>query len=237
VRYDQVISFLPFIRMNHAQILMARLLIAGLFISLSAQAQKLEVGGGLGGMLYKGDVSPVLNPRFYRPAAHLFFRYNATRSFSLRAGIAAGSFGATDRVSRDPLQQVRNYSFRSRLSEATFDIQYNFLNYKLTPKANNWTPYVFGGVGLCNFRNPVVKAQGIINFPVGIGVKYEISRPWSVGVEFGTRFTKNDYLDGLGERTFGITTAKNAQGNPALRDSYTYTSVMVSYTFYKIVCP
>lgn len=223
--------------MNHARINTARLLIAGLFISLSVQAQKLEVGGGVGGLLYKGDVSPALNPRFYRPAANLFFRYNASRSFSMRAGVALGSFGATDRVSRDPFRQVRNYSFRSRLSEATVDLQYNFLNYKRSPKEKNWTPYVFGGVGLCNFRNPVVRARGIINIPLGLGVKYEFSRPWSIGLEFGTRFTKNDYLDGLGERTFGVTTAKNGQENPALRDSYTYTAVTVSYTFYKIVCP
>ena len=223
--------------MNHARINTARLLIAGLFISLSAQAQKIEVGGGVGGILYKGDVSPALNPRFYRPAANLFFRYNASRSFSMRAGVGIGGFGATDRISRDPLLRARGYSFRSSLSEATVDLQYNFLNYKLTPKAKNWTPYIFGGVGLCSFRNPVVRARGIINFPLGVGVKYEINRPWSVGFEFGTRFTKNDYLDGLGERTFGVTTNKIAQGNPALRDSYTYTSVMVSYTFYKVVCP
>lgn len=223
--------------MNHARINAARLLIAGLFISLSVRAQKLEVGGGVGGMLYKGDVSPAPNPRFYRPAANLFFRYNASRSFSMRAGLGIGSFGATDRVSRDPLQQARGYSFRSRLSEATVDLQYNFLNYKLTPKARNWTPYVFGGVGLCSFRNPVVRARGIINFPLGVGVKYEINRPWSVGLELGTRFTKHDYLDGLGERTYGITTNKIAQGNPVLRDSYTYTALTVSYTFYKIVCP
>ncbi|HLL94980.1 MAG TPA: DUF6089 family protein [Spirosoma sp.] len=223
--------------MNQSGTRMARLLVAGLFISLSAQAQKFELGGGVGGMLYKGDVSPALNPRFYRPAANLFFRYNASRSFSLRAGIGIGSLGATDRVSRDPLQQLRNYSFRTRIREATVDLQYNFLNYALTPKARNWTPYVFGGVGLCDFRNQTVIAQGIINIPLGVGVKYEISRPWSVGLEFGTRFTKHDYLDGLGDRTFGGTTAKNAQGNPVLRDSYTYTALTVSYTFYKIICP
>lgn len=215
----------------------ARLLVAGLFISLSAQAQKLEVGGGLGGMLYKGDVSPRLNPRFYRPAANLFFRYNATRSFSMRAGIAIGGLRGEDRVSNDPLQQARDYSFRSNISEATVDLAYNFLNYKPQPKVRNWTPYVFGGLGLFNVRNDVVRARGMLSFPLGVGVKYEIKRPWSVGVEFGTRFTTNDYLDGLGERTYGVTTSKLAQSNPALSDSYTYTAITVSYTFYKIVCP
>ncbi|UHG89438.1 DUF6089 family protein [Spirosoma oryzicola] len=223
--------------MSKQHIIIARLFIVGLFISFSAQAQKIEIGGGLGGMLYKGDVSTRLNPRFYRPAANMFFRYNATRSFSIRAGLAVGGYQAEDHYSNDPFQQARNYSFRSRTSEATVDLQYNFLNYKLLPKVKNWTPYVFGGIGLYSYTNAVVKARALLNFPLGIGVKYEIKRPWSVGLEFGTRFTNNDYLDGLGERTFGVTTNKIAQGNTALKDSYTYTAITVSYTFYKIVCP
>lgn len=223
--------------MNERRFGTARLIVAGLFISLSVRAQKLEVGGGLGGMLYKGDVLPALNPRFYRPGANVFFRYNATRSFSVRAGLGIGGIRGDDRASNDPLRQARNYSFRSSLSEATVDVEYNFFNYKLVPKVKNWTPYVFGGIGLYSVKNQVVRARGFVNFPLGVGVKYEVNRPWSIGLEFGTRFANNDYLDGLGERTFGVTTNKIAQDNPALKDSYTYTAITVSYTFYKIVCP
>ncbi len=223
--------------MYNQQVYRAWLLVAGLFIGLGVQAQKLEVGAGAGGMLYKGDVSTFLNPRSYSPAGSLFVRYNLTRSVSFRAGLGIGSIQGEDRFSRDPLQQARDFSFRSRLSEATLDVQYNFRSYKLTPKIKNWSPYVFGGIGLCNFRNQTIRARGMVNFPLGVGVKYEIKRPWSVGVEFGTRFTNNDYLDGLGDRTFGVTTSKLGQGNPALKDSYTYTAITVSYTFYKIVCP
>jgi opacity protein-like surface antigen len=225
--------------MYRTQLSRARLLIAGLFISLSVQAQKIEVGGSLGGMLCKGDVTPSLNPRFYSPAGGVFFRYNATRSFSMRAGFAIGGVRGEDRVSSDPLQQARNFSYRTNLNEITADLQYNFLNYKPQPKVRNWTPYVFGGVGIVNFKNAVVKARGMLTFPLGVGIKYEIKRPWSVGLEFGTRFGNNDYLDGLGDRTFGPngTTSKLDQGNTALRDSYTYTAITVSYTFYKIFCP
>jgi hypothetical protein len=215
----------------------ARLIVVGLFISLTVQAQKIEIGAGLGGMLYKGDVSPALNPQFYRPAGSLFFRYNATRSLSIRVNGAIGGLRGQDDVSRDPLQQARNYSFRTNLLEAEVDFQYNFLNYQKLPKVKNWTPYVFGGIGLCRFTNAVVRMGGVITYPLGLGIKYEIRRPWSVGVEFGTRFTRNDYLDGLGDVTFGKATTKVSQGNPALKDSYTYTSLTLSYTFYKIVCP
>lgn len=210
---------------------------AGLFISISAQAQKIEIGGSLGGMLYKGDVSPALNPRFFNLAAGGFFRYNASRSFSIRAGGAIGAFEAEDRFSKDPLQQARNYSFRTKINEVFIDFEYNFLNYKPVPKAKNWTPYVFGGVGLCKFNNAVIRAGGVVTYPLGIGVKYEIKRPWSIGLEYGTRFTRHDYLDGLGDLTFGHAMTKTTQSNPALTDSYTYVALTLSYTFYKIVCP
>lgn len=222
---------------NRYQRRIARLVVAGLFISFSGQAQKIELGGSLGGMLYKGDVAPALNPRFINPAGGLFFRYNFTRSFSMRAGISVGAFHAEDSYSSDPLQQARNYSFKTNIQETFIDFEYNFLNYKPAPKAVNWTPYVFGGIGLCRFNNAVVKAGGILTYPLGIGVKYEIKRPWSIGAEFGTRFCRNDYLDGLSDLTFGRTVAKTGQSNPALSDSYTYIALTVSYTFYKIVCP
>ena len=223
--------------MHQYQLNIARLIVAGLFISLTVQAQKIEIGGGLGGMLYKGDVSPALNPRFIRPAGGLFFRYNATRSFSMRASGTIGGIRGEDQASHDPLQQARNYSFRSGITEAMIDFEYNFLNYKPLPKAKNWTPYIFGGIGLCRFTNSIIRVGGMITYPLGIGVKYEIKRPWSVGLEFGTRFGRNDYLDGLADGTFGTAMTKVTQGNPALTDSYTYTALTISYTFYKIVCP
>ncbi len=215
----------------------ARLLIAGLFISLHLHAQKIEVGGSLGGMLYKGDVSVHLDPRLYRPAGGLFFRYNATRSFSARLGVALGGVRGDDRLSNDPFQQARNFAFQSSISELTGDLQYNFRNYTSQPKVKNWTPYVFGGIGLFNSRNDVVRGRGMLNFPLGVGLKYEFHRPWSIGFEFGTRFTRYDYIDGLGDQTFGTTSNKLGQSNTALSDSYTYTAITLSYTFYKIVCP
>ena len=223
--------------MHRYRINKARLIVAGLFISLSVQAQKIEIGGGLGGMLYKGDVSPALNPRFLRPAAGLFFRYNATRSFSIRASGTIGGIRADDQASHDPFQQARNYAFRAGINEVAVDFEYNFLNYQSSPRVKNWTPYVFGGIGLCRFTNNIIRVGGMVTYPVGVGVKYEIKRPWSVGLEFGTRFGNNDYLDGLSDGTFGLTNAKLKQDNPALKDSYTYTALTISYTFYKIVCP
>lgn len=213
-------------------------MLVGLFLSFSAitslvLAQQVELGAGLGGMLYKGDISPQLNPRFYRPAANLFFRYNFTRSFSARAGIAMGQIGAEDAASRDPFQQARNRSFRTRIGEATLDMEYMFRDWKMIRRVKNWTPYLFAGIGYMSYNPRVEKGSRII-YPLGIGMKYEIKRPWSIGLEFGTRFTRNDALDGLAKAPGA---PRLSSGNPALSDSYTYTALTISYTFYKITCP
>lgn len=218
---------------------MARLLVVGLFISIGAQAQKIEVGGGLGGMLYKGELAPSLNPRFYRPAGGLFFRYNASRAFSVRVGVATGQVSADTRYANDPYLRVVKSYFRNTIREGTVDLAYNFRNYKPLRNVKNWTPYVFGGLGFYSYAKLGNESneKGLTNklmYPLGIGVKYEIRRPWSVGVEFGTRFTRSDYLDGNGF-TDG-STDKFAQGTPQ-KDHYTYTAITLSYTFYKLTCP
>lgn len=217
---------------------MAWLLVAGLFISIEAQAQKIELGVGLGGMLYKGELSPGLNPRFYKPAGGLFFRYNASRSFSVRAGVATGQVSADDKYARDPFRRAVGTFFRNTVQEATLDLEYNFRNYKLLKKVKNWTPYVFGGLGFYRYGKLNESDEGGLTnklmFPLGLGVKYEIRRPLSIGVEFGTRFTRSDYLDGIG--LSNGTTDKFGQGT-AQKDHYTYTAITLSYTFYKLTCP
>lgn len=67
--------------------------------------------------------------------------------------------------------------------------------------------YLFGGIGGV-IGNPKLKdgAGTIITpnnfskfgiaFPVGAGLKYTIDSKWSLGLEFGRRFTTTDYIDG-----------------------------------------
>lgn len=206
--------------------------------SVKSFAQKIEIGAGLGGFNYKGDISPAFRLQFFKPGGSLFFRYNASQALSLRAEVAAGLIGAKDSKREDPFQIARNMSFRTRITEGSAVAEYNFLNYQDKRFAINWTPYVFGGIGYSMFKPDVqtgdYKTSSFV-LPYGVGVKYQIKRPWSVGVELGARKTFTDYLDNLGgEPTSNI---KLEQGDPSLKDSYYYLRLSVSYTFYKIFCP
>lgn len=215
----------------------ARLLAVGLFLSpLLAAGQKFEIGGGLGAMLYKGDISPTLDPQFARPGGSLFVRYHPSQSFALRAQVLVGRLTAADSLSRDVFQQSRGASFQNTIREAALTAEYKFRNYTPLRNVKNWTPYVFGGVAVFGhgLRLPGEKPINLA-FPLGVGIKYEIARPWSVGIEFGTRFTSSDSLDGL--ENPGPGTPRLSQSDPDRKDQYTFVALTVSYTFYRIFCP
>jgi hypothetical protein len=207
------------------------------FLPNEVAAQKIEIGAGLGGFNYKGDISPKTRLRFIKPAGSVFFRYNPKQALSLRAELAAGRIGADDMKSDDPYQQARNFSFRTNIFEASAVAEYNFLNFVERRFAVNWTPYVLGGIGIASFKPDVQTGSyktSTIALPYGVGVKYQIARPWNIGLEYGARKTFTDYLDNVGGEV--IRTSK-MQGDPSLKDTYFYLRLSVSYTFYKIVCP
>ena len=219
-----------------------QLVVAGIYFlilpSQNSLAQKVELGAGIGGFNYKGDISPGFNFRFFRPGGSLFFRYNTSKALSLRAEIAGGMIGADDKKSKDPFQQARNMSFKTSIMEASAVAEYNFLNYEDKKHVVNWTPYVFGGLGLSKFK-PDVQAAGYktntLVIPYGVGIKYQIRRPWNIGLEYGTRKTFTDYLDNLGGEP--VSNDKLQQGDPSHKDTYYYVRLSVSYTFYRIFCP
>lgn len=206
--------------------------------SLNTEAQRINIGAGLGGFNYKGDLAPAFNPRNYLPGGHAFFRYNISPSVSFRVGGNLGVIGAKDSRSRDPFNQTRNESFRATITEGDLITEYNFLNYSQKRKAKNWTPYLFGGLGFYKFKPRTKTAEyktSQMNIPFGAGVKWEFKRPWSVEFEFGTRKLFTDYLDNLGDNI--PLSQKTRLGNPTTKDMYYYTSITLSYTFYTIVCP
>jgi hypothetical protein len=217
-------------------------LITGIFFLLTvarpAAAQRIEIGASVGAMNYKGDLAPNFDYRFFRPGGGLFFRYNLSPSITFRASGLMGVITADDQLANEAFRQARNLNFQTRITEGSLVTEYNFLNYQNRRNAVNWTPYVFGGLGYMSF-DPQVQSSNYSTtgwvLPFGVGVKYQIRRPWNVGLEFGTRKTFSDFLDDLGNNV--TSTNKLNQGDPSLKDMYYYLGFSVSYTFYNIFCP
>ena len=209
------------------------------FCAPQVYAQKFEVGGGGGVMLYKGDLAPALSAKFARPAGQLFVRYTPGRAITLKYSFALGKIFADDSQVSDNYANRRDRFFNTRITEFAATAEYNFLDYRSETSRRPWSPYLFGGVAVFKFdpvenNRPDYKLTQFA-LPFGVGIKYVLTGQWNLGIEFGARKTFTDYLDDLGGDL--NTTNKFGNGNPFNNDMYVFTSLSISYTFYKIRCP
>lgn len=209
------------------------------FFSVQSFSQKIEIGGGLGVMNYKGDISPDFHPSFARLGGHLLLRYNIKKDVTFRFAATIGSIYGNDKEVSDSFNQQRGLDFKTNIQEISLVTEYNFFSYQYSRMHKDWTPYVFGGVAFMGFSprdKPVsgYKQAGVV-LPFGVGIKYNLSGPWDLNLEFGTRKTFTDYLDNLGGDNPAL--PRNQQNDYSRGDMYYYTSLGLTYKFIKVVCP
>ena len=150
--------------------------------------------------------------------------------------------------------------FKSKFSELSLKFEYNYLDFFKKINKENFTPYLFMGIGSTLIQNtfdrdnPVGKNKKlIINIPFGVGFKYLINKQFSLALEFEVKKTFNDNLDLTSgantsdlDNITGLTLPnssiqnfnKNYQyGSGNDRDFYYFTGISLSYIFYRIPCP
>lgn len=190
-----------------------------LCISLCEAQAPLRIGLFAGASQYQGDLqSSVFQGRFAHPAIGLTASYDVAPRLALRAVLTFSALEASDRYNTKEELQVRNFSFATKLVDASLVAEYTFFNLGDT----RWSPYVFGGVGL--FRiNPYTydssgqkwylmplgtEGQGLeqypdrkayhltqFSIPFGAGLTYALTERWQLGLELGLRKTFTDYID------------------------------------------
>ena len=231
--------------------LLAGLALAGsVFFATSAHAQNTsELGVGVGGMAYRGELSPSYQFKNNRPALTVFYRRDVSVPVTLRGGLTAGLLRADDgNVKGDngnvrPLAAYRQANMKGELLELSGVLEYNFFDYRNRKNKVHLTPYVFVGVAgffahtttrtsnsaLASQLNRGGSTLGIA-IPAGVGIKYRLSPRWNLSGEAGARKLFTDELDHVSKQ--GPLLA-NRHDN----DWYYYGGVSISYTFYKIRCP
>jgi hypothetical protein len=176
--------------------------------------KSLEVGLTAGTTYYLGDINPYLH--FLRPkvAYGALVRLNFSTRWTARLTGIIGKVEGDDNI----LNYVENRGLRFRTN--IFDIsavgEFNFFDYFTGSKKNNWTPYIYGGVGVIIY-NPKVDGTDLrslgtegqnvgfngrsqygkfaVTVPFGVGFKFSLNRRISATVEWGMRKTLTDYLD------------------------------------------
>ncbi|RZK17029.1 MAG: porin family protein, partial [Hymenobacter sp.] len=140
-----------------SSVLLAGLVLAGSsFLGAApARAQHTsELGLGLGGTNYRGEVSPQYQFENNRPAFTVFYRRDISAPVTLRAGLTYGGLRAKDSNVEGanggvpPLQNYRQVSLKGSVLELSGVVEYNFLDYHQRTEQHrvHLSPYLFAGL-------------------------------------------------------------------------------------------
>ncbi|WP_276498800.1 DUF6089 family protein [Pontibacter litorisediminis] len=206
-----------------------------------------EIGVGIGGANYKGEISPNYRLLNNQPAITLFYRRDLSNAITLRGGLMGSHRIIDDNTFSDeafddrPLHAYRQADLRLSLLELSGVVEYNFLDYYDRSQSPRLSPYLFVGIAglLYNKRldfngSPEREFDTDITaaIPFGVGLKFALSTHWNLGLEFGARKTFTDKIDHLYSPEFSENLA-----NPHNKDWYFYNGISISYTFYRYNCP
>jgi hypothetical protein len=184
-----------------------------IFIAGGLKAQTWEVGAGIGGAGYMGDLNPNNPVKISGPSISGFVAHNFNGYLSAKLNLTFGTISAADSTSSNQQFRNRNLSFTTTLSEISAIAEFNFMNYIPQIGTNRFTPYVFLGFAAANYY-PTTVYQGIqyglrgkategekaypqtvFSIPYGVGIKYNIMGSFTIGANIGYRNAYTDYLD------------------------------------------
>lgn len=208
--------------------------------SLRVQAQRTELGVEIGGYNYIGDVTRQYDFTNHTTGAQIFMRKNLNDAFSTRLSVGFGKLQGADDQAFDVFAANRRAAFLGDFTNVDFLFEYHFLDFRNEKLQQYWTPYLFFGIGAYRLKGTDGFGNeyntGVnVRFPVGAGIKYRLDRRWIIGASFAAIKSSSDKLDNVSIETSNI---KNYRGgNPNDDDWIFFSSISLSYTFYRIVCP
>lgn len=236
-----------------------------------AQVKSNELGVFIGGSYYTGDLNPTDHFLLTQPALGLVFRHNFHPRLALRINALFGNIRGDDSRSTDEAQIQRNLSFKSKIYEFSGQMEFNFLDYRIGNENYPFSPYAFLGLAVFNFdpqaqlNNDWISLQPLgtegqdspfmdkrkyrrlqVSVPFGAGVKINISKKMSLGIEWGMRKTFTDYLDDvstvyinpfylsnnaarLADRSATGDNTGKQRGNSRTKDWYNFTGLVLTF--------
>ncbi len=177
---------------------------------INADAQRVDVGFGIGIANYWGDLAPSIAYNETKPAINLFARLNLSKIWALTGQITSLQVSGTDK--NFDFNKSRNLNFTDNITEYSGLVEYNFANYGYGVLDSKITGYIFGGMAIFKFAPQTIYAQQTVNLrdlktedvtyenysiaiPFGIGAKWIFARNLSLEANFNIRKTYTDYID------------------------------------------
>ncbi len=250
-----------------------------------------EVGLGIGAANYYGDLNTHNGFQAVKPSAGLFFRYFFTSYFGASFHLRYAQLGYSDVYNKDTFQHTRNLSFNTNIWDLSLQGDFNFFRFEPGNPRYNFTPYLSLGIGFFHFDpyayyqdqkyhlQPLgTEGQGSpdypdrkrynlwsVEFPIEIGIKYNLNRSWNLQLSASYHFTGTDYLDDVSTTYAGpaafhskgtaiqqvaailqdrsgvygkpIGEKGRQRGDSRNKDQYVLVQVSLSYLFTRYRCP
>jgi len=257
---------------------MYRFLLIAFFLLTSPKlfAQTWELGAFGGSAGYLGDLNQHNPVQPSGLAVGAFIQRNFNPYLSLKLNLTHGTISGADSTSSTQQFRDRNLSFKTRLNELTALLEFNFMRFTPGADFNHYTPYIYFGAGVVDY-NPTATYQNqeydlrplmtegaaysniALAIPYGAGFKYNFNSSWNVGLSFGYRYTRTDYLDDVSgayadRSTFTNPVAKalsdrsgektgvylgvpgTQRGDYRGYDNYMFIGLSISFTFVSADC-
>jgi len=238
-------------------------------VPLAGRSQNMEVGPLVGGAYYIGDLNPgkhFLNTQLaYGALARINFDTRWAIKLAVTNGKVKGSSAQSSFLPDNSLQ------FESSVTDISAVCEFNFFSYFTGSKWNSISPYIYAGIGFFFFdpmsdgqklREMGTEGQNVgyegrkpystigLGIPMGVGVKYSLSKAIGLCAFWEIHKTFTDYLDDVSSTYYlaGPTIdvgnpsqmlsdpTRNHQpgmqrGNPENNDWFAFFGVSVTYKF------
>lgn len=185
-------------------------------------AQRYEFGITGVGTGYMGDINNS-NPLYYKNiGAGAFVKYNLNSTWGFRGAFNYLPIYGNDSDFPQGHHLSRGLQFSNNIKEFSVTSEFNFFKFIPGRQAYRYTPYIMAGVAAI-FHNPYVYLDNekvyltdfpiemnkdgeaytfstwAISIPIGVGFKYNISGPWSIGAEINYRTVLSDHIDAVSQ--------------------------------------
>lgn len=208
------------------------------------QAQIHEVGLGIGGANYVGDIG---STQFIAPKElgfNITYKWNRSPRHSYRLSYSQMKLTGDDAKSDMGSRKKRGYQFKNNIKELTLGLEFNFFEFDLHQPTFALTPYIFTGISGIQFNDLYFRNNRLVEnkddkkysaaIPIAIGIKTRINERFVLSTEVGARYTFTNNLDGSNPSADGR--EKFRFGKENANDWYFYSGITLTYTFGKNPC-
>lgn len=197
-----------------------------------------EVGIGVGGSQYFGDLNDRYGFKTVNPGGGIYARKHLNQYISIKMGAYYTQVGYSDKLNSDLYQQQRNLDFKSDIVEVSFQAEFNFFRFVTGDPYHRFTPYLTGGIGAFRYdpyttyngNKYLLRPLGTEGqnlgyddrkystvspcFPIGVGAKFWLTGGVNLTFEIADRLTLTDYLDDVSTSYIGLDRFPLSQKSP-----------------------